>query len=46
MVGDTAGEMIKIDQKWVIYHIYGNSEDTDFFLGITDIQCIFFLLCL
>ena len=23
MVGDTAGEMIKIDQKWVIYHICG-----------------------
>ena len=41
MVGDTAGEMIKIDQKWVIYHIYGNSEATDFFLGIIGIPSIF-----
>ena len=40
MVGDTAGEMIKIDQKWVIYHIYGDSEAPDLLLGIIETPCI------
>ena len=40
MVGDTAGEMIKIDQKWVIYHIYGDSKATDLLLGIIETPCI------